>query len=78
MNGCPEASVRRWLPSAILLLDEPTANLDLGHQAAIPLVRQRVRGACARVTHDLNLAARFDGCCYQRRSDSSLWSSRCA
>lgn len=49
--------------AAILLLDEPTANLDLGHQAAIlKLVRQRCdqRGACAAVvTHDLNLAAEF-------------------
>jgi len=47
----------------ILLLDEPTANLDLGHQAAIlKLVRQRCdqRRACAAVvTHDLNLAAEF-------------------
>jgi iron complex transport system ATP-binding protein len=49
--------------AAILLLDEPTANLDLGHQAAIlKLVRQRCdqRRACAAVvTHDLNLAAEF-------------------
>jgi iron complex transport system ATP-binding protein len=49
--------------AAILLLDEPTANLDLGHQAAIlELVRQRCdqRRACAAVvTHDLNLAAEF-------------------
>jgi iron complex transport system ATP-binding protein len=49
--------------AGILLLDEPTANLDLAHQAAIlALVRQRCdeRGACAAVvTHDLNLAAQF-------------------
>jgi iron complex transport system ATP-binding protein len=49
--------------AAILLLDEPTANLDLGHQAAIlKLVRGRCdqRGASAAVvTHDLNLAAEF-------------------
>ena len=49
--------------AAILLLDEPTANLDLGHQAAIlALVRQRCdeRGASAAVvTHDINLAAEF-------------------
>jgi iron complex transport system ATP-binding protein len=49
--------------AAILLLDEPTANLDLGHQAAIlALVRERCdqRGASAAVvTHDINLAAEF-------------------
>lgn len=49
--------------AAILLLDEPTANLDLGHQAAIlALVRDRCdhRGASAAVvTHDINLAAEF-------------------
>ncbi len=47
----------------VLLLDEPTANLDLAHQAAIlSLVRRRcdLRGvAAAVVTHDLNLAAEF-------------------
>jgi ABC-type cobalamin/Fe3+-siderophores transport systems, ATPase components len=47
----------------ILLLDEPTANLDLAHQAMMfRLVRQRCREAgCAAVviTHDLNLAAEF-------------------
>jgi iron complex transport system ATP-binding protein len=46
-----------------LLLDEPTANLDLGHQAGIlALVRDRCdrRGASAAVvTHDINLAAEF-------------------
>ncbi len=49
--------------AATLLLDEPTANLDLGHQAAIlALVRERCdqRGASAAVvTHDINLAAEF-------------------
>jgi len=49
--------------AAVLLLDEPTANLDLGHQAAIlALVRERCdqRGASAAVvTHDINLAAEF-------------------
>lgn len=47
----------------ILLLDEPTANLDLAHQAMMfRLVRER----CAHsnysaivITHDLNLAAEF-------------------
>src|SRR5438105_10544958 len=47
----------------IFLLDEPTANLDLGHQAAIlRLVRQRcdTRDAGAIVVmHDINLAAEF-------------------
>lgn len=47
----------------ILLLDEPTANLDLAHQAMMfRLVRKRceVDGASAVViTHDLNLAAAF-------------------
>jgi len=46
----------------ILLLDEPTANLDLAHQAMMfRLVRRRCEeGASAVViTHDLNLAAEF-------------------
>jgi iron complex transport system ATP-binding protein len=47
----------------ILLLDEPTANLDLAHQAVLlQLVRERCdkKGAAAIVvTHDLNLAAEF-------------------
>jgi len=47
----------------ILLLDEPTANLDLAHQATmLALVRTRCdRGdtAAVVVTHDINLAAEF-------------------
>lgn len=47
----------------ILLLDEPTANLDLAHQAQMfGLVRRKCdrEGASAIViTHDLNLAAEF-------------------
>ena len=47
----------------ILLLDEPTANLDLAHQAMMfRLVRERCRNASASavvITHDLNLAAEF-------------------
>ncbi|MFM9904856.1 MAG: ABC transporter ATP-binding protein [Pyrinomonadaceae bacterium] len=47
----------------ILLLDEPTANLDLAHQAMMfRLVRERCRNAGASavvITHDLNLAAEF-------------------
>jgi iron complex transport system ATP-binding protein len=49
--------------SEILLLDEPTANIDLAHQALMfRLVRKRCREKdCAAVviTHDLNLAAEF-------------------
>jgi iron complex transport system ATP-binding protein len=49
--------------AGILLLDEPTANLDLAHQAAVlRLVRARCdrQGAASVVvTHDLNLAAEF-------------------
>jgi iron complex transport system ATP-binding protein len=49
--------------AGVLLLDEPTANLDLAHQAAIlALVRDRcdLSGASAAVvTHDINLAAEF-------------------
>ena len=47
----------------VLLLDEPTANLDLAHQATmLRLVRARCNDAkCAAVvvTHDVNLAAEF-------------------
>jgi iron complex transport system ATP-binding protein len=49
--------------SDVLLLDEPTANLDLAHQAMMfRLVRERCRNAGASavvITHDLNLAAEF-------------------
>lgn len=49
--------------AGILLLDEPTANLDLAHQAAVlQVVRVHCdeRGAAAIVvTHDINLAAEF-------------------
>jgi iron complex transport system ATP-binding protein len=47
----------------ILLLDEPTANLDLAHQAMMfRLVRKRCRehnSAAVVITHDLNLASEF-------------------
>ncbi len=47
----------------ILLLDEPTANLDLAHQAMMfRLVRERCRtceSAAIIITHDLNLASEF-------------------
>src|SRR5215813_2122481 len=49
--------------ASILLLDEPTANLDLSHQATlVALVRNRCdqhRSAALVVTHDINLAAQF-------------------
>lgn len=47
----------------ILLLDEPTANLDLSHQAILfRLVRQRCQtcdSSAVIITHDLNVAAEF-------------------
>lgn len=48
--------------SQILLLDEPTAALDLGHEMEIfELIHQLVRGGLAAlmVTHNLNMASRF-------------------
>src|SRR5688572_8901210 len=49
--------------ASFLLLDEPTANLDLSHQATLlSLVRNRCdsrQSAALVVTHDLNLAAHF-------------------
>jgi len=49
--------------ATIFLLDEPTANLDLAHQATmLRLVRSRCDGcesAAVVVTHDVNLAAEF-------------------
>ena len=47
----------------ILLLDEPTANLDLAQQALMfRLVRERCKGCASSaiiITHDLNLASEF-------------------
>ncbi len=47
----------------VLLLDEPTASLDLQHQQAIfHILRQRTTGdglAVAVVTHDVNLACQY-------------------
>ena len=47
----------------ILLLDEPTANLDLSHQATLlSLVRSRCdiyQASALVVTHDINLASQF-------------------
>jgi len=49
--------------AAILLLDEPTANLDLAHQTSmLQLVRVHCKKhltAAVIVTHDINLAAEF-------------------
>ena len=49
--------------ASTLLLDEPTANLDLAHQAMMfRLVRERCRSCNASaivITHDLNLASEF-------------------
>src|SRR5258707_8636669 len=49
--------------ASVFLLDEPTANLDLAHQATmLRLVRARCdnrSAAAVVVTHDLNLAAEF-------------------
>lgn len=49
--------------AGILLLDEPTANLDLAHQAMmLRLVRNRcdeVKTSAVVVTHDVNLASEF-------------------
>ncbi len=49
--------------ASILLLDEPTANLDIAHQAMMfRLVRKRCeecRCSAVVITHDLNLAAAF-------------------
>lgn len=49
--------------ASIFLLDEPTANLDLAHQATmLRLVRARCddqSAAAVVVTHDVNLAAEF-------------------
>jgi iron complex transport system ATP-binding protein len=49
--------------ASVFLLDEPTANLDLAHQATmLRLVRARCddrKAAAVVVTHDVNLAAEF-------------------
>ena len=50
------------VPESILLMDEPTAFLDLSHQyATLRLVRERAAAGAAAflVLHDINLAAQF-------------------
>ena len=53
----PEGAAPRWL-----LLDEPTANLDLSHSTVL---LERLRELCSRgiglaiIVHDINLALRF-------------------
>lgn len=54
--------VSKHFPSRLLLLDEPTAHLDLGHQQQLMSVikqftRQSVTVLC--VLHDINLAIRY-------------------
>jgi iron complex transport system ATP-binding protein len=62
--------------AGILLLDEPTANLDLAHQAMIlALVRKRCdsRDTSALViTHDINLAAQFSDHVLLMKNGSSI------
>jgi len=67
LSGCERQRVvlARALATGakILLLDEPTANLDLAHQAMMfRLVRERCdkgRASAIVITHDLNLASEF-------------------
>jgi iron complex transport system ATP-binding protein len=62
--------------AGVLLLDEPTANLDLAHQAMIlALVRKRCdsRDTSALViTHDINLAAQFSDHVLLMKDGSSI------
>jgi iron complex transport system ATP-binding protein len=50
------------LPPRLLMLDEPTSNLDVAHQhAALALAREQARTGAAvlAVLHDLNLAGQY-------------------
>jgi iron complex transport system ATP-binding protein len=62
----------------ILLLDEPTANLDLSHQATLlALVRNRCnqqRASALVVTHDINLAAQFADNIFLMKEGKTLYS----
>jgi iron complex transport system ATP-binding protein len=62
--GAPPAAVTGGSTAAprLLLLDEPTSNLDVAHQhAALALARQQARSGAAvlAVLHDLNLAGQY-------------------
>ena len=64
----------------ILLLDEPTANLDLSHQATLlSLVRNRCnqqRASALVVTHDINLAAQFADNILLMKEGKTLYSGK--
>jgi len=64
----------------VLLLDEPTANLDLSHQSSLLSV---VRGRCDNqkvaalfVTHDINLAAQFADVVFLMKDGRTVESGR--
>ena len=62
----------------LLLLDEPTANLDLSHQATLlTLVRNRCdrsEAAALVVTHDINLAAQFADYIFLMKNGRAVYS----
>jgi iron complex transport system ATP-binding protein len=64
----------------ILLLDEPTANLDLSHQAILlALVRNRCdrhKAAALVVTHDINLASQFADNIFLMKDGKTVHSGR--
>jgi len=66
--------------AGVLLLDEPTANLDLAHQATIlALVRQRCdtrETSALVVTHDINLAAEFSDQVFLMKDGKTVASGR--
>jgi len=66
--------------AAILLLDEPTANLDLSHQATLlSLVRSRCdrhHASALVVTHDINLASQFADKILLMKQGKTLYSGR--
>lgn len=64
----------------ILLLDEPTANLDLSHQATLlTLVRRRCdehQASALVVTHDINLAAQFSDQILLMKQGKTIYSGK--